>query len=45
MPSDRYHIVWNASRVRDWFRCRACAFEGTLFDAIGHAVANQWDHS
>jgi hypothetical protein len=43
MPSDHRHQCWLVARGRDWFRCRACAFEGTLAEAIVHAVENQWD--
>jgi hypothetical protein len=28
--------------ARGWFQCRACDAQGTLRDAIAHAVANQF---
>lgn len=42
MSDNPRHACYAVQRGHDHFRCRACAFEGTLFEALGHVVAHQW---
>lgn len=42
MTAERRHECVAERVGRDSFRCRACSFVGTLREAIGHVIANQY---
>ena len=42
MASDKRHECYAVQTGHDHFRCRACAFDGDLAEAIRHCVENQW---
>ena len=42
VPKDEKHGCYAVQIGHDHFRCRACKFEGSLREAIAHAVQNQW---
>ena len=37
---ERWHAMW-AVVPNIWYRCRRCRYEGTLAEAVAHAVTNQ----
>jgi hypothetical protein len=41
-PEPGRHGCYAVQAGHDHFRCRACPFDGTLAQAVRHAVENQW---
>lgn len=42
MAHEKRHSCYAVQVGHDHFRCAACHFDGTLREAIAHAVQNQW---